>query len=103
MDTQLSQMQKDMNAMLQQIAKLRQQSQLQENIRTMQSQIDKLQGTSDPKERHKLMQEHMQTLKEHMKMIESMSGSEGGSVDTRETAHVGPGTMASRVIGKTKF
>jgi TolA-binding protein len=93
MDRQLSQMQKDMNVMLQQIGKLRQQSQLQENIHLMQSQIDELQRTLDPKERSKLIQEHIQTLQEHMKIIQSMSESERDSGGTTETPQVAPARM----------
>lgn len=98
-DRQLSDMQKNMNAMLQQIAIFRQQSQLQENIHTMQSQIDKLQGTTDPKERQKLLQEHMQTLQEHLKTIEGMSESEGGSVGKKETAQVAPASPGRMIYG----
>ena len=78
MDKQLSEMQNDMNAMLQQIAKLRQQSQLQKNINVMQRQIEDLQSTTDPKERQNLLQAHVQTLQEHMKMVQSMSEAESG-------------------------
>ena len=96
MDTQLSRMQKDMNAMLQQIAQFRQKSRLQENIHQMQSQVDKLQNTTDPKERQKLMQEHLNTVQEHMQMIQSMSESELGSDGKKEPAqpsHALPGGM----------
>jgi TolA-binding protein len=94
MDKQLSQMQKDMNAMLEQIAKLRQQSQLQKNMNEMQRQIDKLQTTTDPKERQMLIQEHLQTMQEHMKMIRSMSEPEGGSTSKMEAPQNAPGRMA---------
>jgi TolA-binding protein len=78
-DEQLSQIQKDMNGMLQQIAKLQQQSQLQESIHQMQHQIDQLQKTTDPKERQKLIHEHLHTLQTHLKLIQSLSEAEGGS------------------------
>jgi len=93
-DMQLSEMQKDMNAMLLQIAKLRQQSQLQKNMNEMQRQIEDLQSTTDPKERQKLIQEHIQTMQEHMKMIRSMSELEGGSDNKKQASQSTPGRMA---------
>jgi TolA-binding protein len=98
-DKQLSQMQKDMNSMLQQLAKLRQQSQLQEDIHKMQDQIDKLQRTTDPKERQRLMQEHLDTLREHMKMIESMSEPEAGSSGIQGTGTSSPTTPGRMIYG----
>ena len=99
MDKQLSQMQKDMNRMLLQLSKLRQQSQLQEDIHKMQSQIDKLQRTTDPNERQRLMQEHLDTSREHMQMIESMSESEGGSSGKQETGKAAPTTPGRMIYG----
>jgi TolA-binding protein len=99
MDKQLSQMQKDMNTMLQQLSKLRQQSQLQEDIHKMQSQIDKLARTTDPKDRQRLMQEHLDTLREHMKMIESMSESEGGSSGKQKTGKAAPAAPGRMIYG----
>ena len=94
MDMQLSEMQKDMNALLLQIAKLRQQSQLQKNMNELQRQIEELQSTSDPKERQRLIEEHLQTLQEHMKMIRSMSEPETGSESTKEVRQSAPGGIA---------
>ena len=34
----------------------------------------KIQSTSDPKERQKLMEEHMQSMREGMKMMGAMGG-----------------------------
>jgi TolA-binding protein len=99
MDKQLSDMQKDMNLMLQQIAKLRQQAQLQENINKMQSQLDRLQRTTDPNERQKLIQEHLDTLQEHMKMIETMDASEGGSGDKKKAIKMAPATPGRMIYG----
>ena len=99
MDKQLTQMQEDMNAMLQQIAKFRQQTQLQENIHKMQSQIDNLQRTTDPKERQKLIQEHLDTLHEHMRMIETMNASEGSSGGKQKTRQVAPASSGRMIYG----
>jgi len=99
MDSQLSRMQKDMNAMLEQLAKLRQQSQLQEDVHKMQSQIDELQRTTDPAERQRLMQEHLNTLQEHMKMIESMSETEGRSSGKQETGKASPAPPGRMIYG----
>jgi TolA-binding protein len=97
MDKQLSEMQKDMNSMLQQIAKLRQQSQLQKNVNMMQRQIEGLESTTDPKERQNLLQAHMQTLQEHIKMVQSMSEAEVGSGGKKKAAQVAP-VSPGRVI-----
>ena len=85
-DKQLSQMQKDMNAMLVQIAKLRQQSQLRKNVNAMQRQLEDLESTTDPKERQALLRAHMRTLEEQMQMVRSMTESEGGSPAKQEPA-----------------
>ena len=93
MDGQLSQMQKDMNSMLQQIAKLRQQSQLQKNMNVMQRQIEELLSTTDPKKRQILIQEHLQTMQEHMKIIRSMSEPEAGTSSKMKSRQSIPGRM----------
>ena len=99
MDKQLSEMQKEMNSMLQQIARFRQQSQLQDNVHTMQSQIDKLQRTTDPNERRKLMQEHLETLQKQIKMIKHMSESEGGSSGKKEARQIAPASPGRMIYG----
>ena len=99
MDNQLSQMQKDMNAMLQQLATLRQQSKLQENILTMQSQLDKLQRTTDPNERQTLIQAHLDTLEAHRIMIEALRESERGSGSKTESAPAAPATSGQMRYG----
>jgi TolA-binding protein len=99
MDEQLSRMQKDMSAMLQQISQLRQQSQLQKNMNVMQRQIEELQSTTDPNKRQRLIQEHLQTMQDHMKIIRSMDESEAGTIskiESRQSVHgrtAGPGRM----------
>ena len=97
MDKQLSEMQKDMNSMLQQIAKLRQQSQLQMNVNKMQRQIEDLGSTTDPKERQTLLQAHMQTLQEHLKMVQNMSESEGGSSGNKEAKKIAPASSGRMI------
>ena len=96
-DKQLSQMQKDMNAMLRQIARLRQQSQLQKNLNKMQRQIEDLESAADPKARQKLLQAHMQTLQEQMKLVQNMSEAEGGSTGKQQTLQAVP-AMPGRMI-----
>jgi TolA-binding protein len=99
MDKQLSEMQKDMNSMLQQIAKLRQQSQLQNDVNKMQRQIEDLGSTADPKERQTLLQAHMQTLQKHLKMVQSMSDSEGSSSGKKEARQVAPASPGRMIYG----
>jgi TolA-binding protein len=90
MDKQLSEMQSEMNSMLLQIARLRQQSQLQKNVNKMQRQIEDLGSTTDPGTRQTLLQSHMKTLQEHLKVVQNMSESEGGSSGKKNARHVSP-------------
>jgi TolA-binding protein len=98
-DKQLSQMQKDMNAMLVQIAKLRQQSQLRKNVNAMQRQLEDLESTTDPKERQALLRAHMRTLEEQMQMVRSMTESEGGSPAKQEPAQAAPASPGRMIYG----
>jgi TolA-binding protein len=51
-----------------------QMSQMQKNINKMQQQMEKLRTTTDPKERQNLMREHMQTMQENMKTLRGIGG-----------------------------
>jgi len=99
MDKQLSDMQNEMNSMLQQIAKLRQQSQLQKNVNKIQRQIENLGSTTDPKERQTLLQAHMQTLQEQLKMVQNISESEGRSNGQKEAKKVAPASSGRMIYG----
>ena len=47
---------------------------MQEKMKKMHEQMSKIQSTSDPKARQKLMEEHMQSMRESMKMMRGMGG-----------------------------
>ena len=97
MDTQLSQMQKDMNAMLEQIARLRQQSLLQTSLKKMQRQIEDLESTTDRLERQELLKAHLRTLEEHVKLVQGMSESEGASSGKEKTPQAAPAPQGGTV------
>ena len=60
---------------------------MQEKMKKMQEQMSKIQSTADPKERQKLVEEHMQSMREGMKMIGAMGGGmkAGGMMDKKKT------------------
>jgi len=47
---------------------------MQQQMEKMQELMDKIHATTNPAERQKLMQEHMQAMREGMKMMEGMRG-----------------------------
>ena len=47
---------------------------MQEQMKKMQQQMQQIQATTDPQARQKLMQEHMQSMREGMKMMHGMGG-----------------------------
>jgi protein CpxP len=47
---------------------------MQEQMKKMHEQMQKIQATTDPQARQKLMQEHMQSMREGMKMMHGMGG-----------------------------
>ena len=47
---------------------------MREKMKKMQEQMSKIQSATDPKERQKLMEDHMQSMREGMKMMGAMGG-----------------------------
>jgi|SRR5579859_146381 len=47
---------------------------MQEQMTKMHGQMEKIHATTDPQERRKLMDEHMQSMREGMKMMRGMGG-----------------------------
>ena len=59
---------------------------MREKMKKMQEQMSKIQSATDPKERQKLMEDHMQSMREGMKMMGAMGGGMkgGGMMDKKK-------------------